>query len=149
MLTEAGLHKIIQRHKIIRPAQLKEYDFIFEACNNERSNEGIIQCLLKYFPKAACATNNNGDLPIHVACDNKNVTLDIIQFLIDAAPDTARSVNNNGSMPLHCLCDNEEVNEKKAVQILMNLRIQTLKLKKVDGALILPMAKQMFQCLKA
>ncbi len=118
VLTEAGLHKIIQRHNIIRPAQLKEYDFIFEACNNEIITEGIIQCLLKYFPNAASATNNNGWTPLHVACDNKNVTLDIIQFLIEAAPDTARSVNNNGSMPLHCLCDNEEVNEKAAIEIL-------------------------------
>eukprot|EP00984_Skeletonema_dohrnii_P031478 scaffold24019_cov159-Skeletonema_dohrnii-CCMP3373.AAC.3 len=66
--------------------------------------EGIIRCLLEYFPDAARSTGSNGQLPLHCVCGNPNVTLKIIQLLIDAAPDSVRSEDNYGNMPLHNSC---------------------------------------------
>ena len=115
LLTEDGIHKIMKQHKTEPP--LKDYDFFFEACGNERVTEGIIRCLLEYFPGAVNA-NDHGRTALHAACDNKNVTLNIIQFLIEGAPDSVRSVNEDGLMPLHYLCMNEAGDEAAAIQIL-------------------------------
>eukprot|EP00984_Skeletonema_dohrnii_P005574 scaffold1968_cov89-Skeletonema_dohrnii-CCMP3373.AAC.1 len=117
-LSEDGLREIIERHD--NNNHMSDYDFIFFACRNKRVTEGIIQCLLEYFPAAASAIEN-GWSPLHIACDNPNVTLNIIQLLIDAAPDSVRSVNNIGVMPLHYLCRNEELDETAALEILMLL----------------------------
>jgi len=116
-LSEDGLREIITRHGLT-PHDVSDYKFFFRACYNRRVNEGLIRCLLEYFPDAARATENGGELPLHVACGNTNVTLNIIQLLIDAAPDTVRSVNNYGNMPLHYLCRNEELDETAALGIL-------------------------------
>ena len=120
LLTEDGIHKILKRHKIIRSEPLKDYNFFFEACGNERNNEGIIRCLLKYFPEAVNA-NDHGRTPLHCACDNKIVTPKIIQLLIEAAPDSVRSVNEDGLMPLHYLCMDEAGDEAAAMQVLQFL----------------------------
>ena len=117
-ISEDGLREIIERHD--NNNHMSDYDFIFFACCNKRVNEGIIQCLLEYFPNAASAIEN-GWSPLHIACDNPNVTLNIIQLLIDAAPDSVRSVNNIGAMPLHDLCRNDELDETAALEILMLL----------------------------
>eukprot|EP00984_Skeletonema_dohrnii_P019433 scaffold9286_cov79-Skeletonema_dohrnii-CCMP3373.AAC.1 len=71
-LSEDGLREIIERRQ-----------------NNE---EGIIQCLIKYFPAAASATDEIGRSPLHLACGyNKNVTPGVVQLLIDATPDFVHS----------------------------------------------------------
>eukprot|EP00986_Skeletonema_menzelii_P007999 scaffold3240_cov155-Skeletonema_menzelii.AAC.3 len=90
------------------------------ACTNEKVTEGIIQCLLDYFPDAVNDVDGNGLLPLHFACENSSVSLDIIQLLIDAAPDTLRSQDNYGRLPLHCcLCGNTDLlGEKKMSDIL-------------------------------
>ena len=115
LLSEEGLREIIDCYGIIH---VGDYKFFREACRNERVTEGIIQCLLRYFPDAASAANENGLIPLHLACYNKNVTLNIIRFLIDAAPASVRSVTNIGRMPLHCLCQNRKLDEAAAIQIL-------------------------------
>ena len=117
-LSEEGIRKIIRRHGLTtKNHHVGDYSFL-AACCNERVNEGIIRCLLEYFPDAARASNNNGWTPLHCACFNENVTLGIIQLIIDAAPDSVRSVSKKGSMPLHKLCDNRKVDEKNATQVL-------------------------------
>eukprot|EP00984_Skeletonema_dohrnii_P030956 scaffold22890_cov109-Skeletonema_dohrnii-CCMP3373.AAC.3 len=141
-LSEEGLREIFELHQNqlkLAPnndnQHVSDYDFFFAACCNERVTERIIKYLLEYFPAAASAADDKGQLPLHVACGyNKNVTVNIIQLLIDAAPDSVRSVNkctfkhpyslhsnrviNEGWMPLHYLCDNENVGEISALEIL-------------------------------
>ena len=116
-LTEEGLREIFERCGST-PNQLSDYEFFSNAFRNERVTEGIIRCLLEYFPAAASATGEDGCLPLHYACDNKNVTLEIIQLIIDAAPDSVRSVCNSGWMPLHDLCSNQYVDEATGIKIL-------------------------------
>ena len=106
------LREIIQRHGLARNYHVVVSDFRFflAACRNERVTEGIIQCLLEYFPVAAMATDeDDGWTSLHCACSNENVTPNIIRILIEAAPDTVRSESNNGNMPLHSLCCNKKV----------------------------------------
>ena len=116
-ISVAGLREIIERHGLNNFPQ-RNYKFFRDACRNERVNEGIIQCLLEYFPAAITATDYLGQTPLHNACRNPNVTLNIIQLLIDAAPDSLRSVNDNGRMPLHCLCRNKELDESAELDML-------------------------------
>jgi ankyrin repeat protein len=118
-LSEDGLREIIERHGLVPNNYLvSDYRFFFAACNNERVTEGIIQCLLEYFPDAASASNTYGQTSLHIALCNKHVTLNIVQLLIDAAPNSICSLDNDGRMPLHCLCDSENVNEIIAIEIL-------------------------------
>ena len=124
-LSEEGLQQIIERHEC-QPNNYDyegDYKFFLVACINQRVIEGIIRCLLEYFPAAARATDSSGQLPLHYACRNSNMTLRIIQLLIDAAPDSVCSVTNFGSMPLHYLCRNKALDEATAIQIL-NLLIE-------------------------
>jgi ankyrin repeat protein len=111
-LSEGGLSERIERLTPIG------YKFFLAACRNEKVTEGIIRCLLEYFPDAAGAINDSGCTPLHYACSNKNITLNIIQLLIDAAPTTVRTVDNEGCMPLHCLCGNKKLDEIIAKEIL-------------------------------
>ena len=97
---------------------VSNYKFFLRACRNEKANEGIIRCLLEYFPAATGATNNGGCTPLHCACWNKNITLKIVQLLIDAAPDSVRTVDNYGRMPIHRLCRDNDVDEIAAMEIL-------------------------------
>jgi len=113
-LSEEGLREIIERHN---NPHVNNYDFFFWVYANERINEGIIRCLLEYFPDAASTITDNGLVPLHFVCRNKNVTLNIIQLLIDAAPDSVRSVDENGWMPLHYLSDNRKLDERAALEI--------------------------------
>ena len=117
-LSEDGVRAIIERHGLTPNNHVENYDFFREACFNERVTEGIIRCLLEYFPDAASSTNHIGVSPLHRACNNKNATFDVIQLLIDAAPDTVRSVPIFGWAPLHILCYNKFVDEGTAMQIL-------------------------------
>ena len=117
-LTEEGLREIIVRHGLT-PHDVSDYQFFFhEACYNKRVNEGIIQCLLEYFPVSISAADDHGLVPLHLACGNKYVTLNIVQLLIDAAPVTIRSADEDGYTPLHHLCMNEELDETAALGIL-------------------------------
>eukprot|EP00984_Skeletonema_dohrnii_P014838 scaffold6323_cov118-Skeletonema_dohrnii-CCMP3373.AAC.3 len=119
-LSEDSLRSIIDRHKL---THVSDYDFFLEACSNERVNEGIIRRLLKYFPDAARAIDEDGWSPLHFVCQNPNVTPKIVQLLIDAAPDSVRNKENeDGWMPLHCLCRNVDVDKTTAIEILKLLR---------------------------
>eukprot|EP00984_Skeletonema_dohrnii_P005881 scaffold2079_cov77-Skeletonema_dohrnii-CCMP3373.AAC.2 len=121
-LSEEGLREIIERHGLttqnLSSFRLGRFRFFHAACINDRVNEGIIQCLLEYFPVAASAANLYGQLPLYNACRNRNVTLNIIQLLIDASPASVRCQDNYGRMPLHHLCDNKQLDEAAALEIL-------------------------------
>ena len=120
LLSEEGLREIIERHGLTHHNNpLSDYKFFRVVCRNERVTEGIIRCLLEYFPDAASAINGVGWSPLHSACNNKGVTLNIIQILADSSPNSVRSVTINGDMPLHYLCSNTKlVDEATAIQIL-------------------------------
>ena len=88
-------------------------------CNNEKVTEGIIQCLLEYFPDAASSVDGHGNFPLHYACGNKSATLGIIQLIVDKAPDSVRSADGGeDKTPLHYLCQNKHVDEANALEIL-------------------------------
>ena len=118
-LSEEGLRDIIDRRGLTpNNHNLGNYKFFRDACFNERVTEGIIRCLLEYFPDAANYTDEYGCLPLHWACKNKNVTFNITQLLIAAAPNSVRGVNSYGNMPLHDLCSNQYVDEMTEIKIL-------------------------------
>lgn len=118
-LSEGGLRERIERLRL--SPIISDYKFFFEACDNERINEGIIRYLLEYFPDGASAADENEKTPLHYACNNKNVTLSIIQLLIHAAPESVRSVSDYGWMPLHYICRNENVDDVTATEIMTML----------------------------
>jgi ankyrin repeat protein len=119
LLSEEGIRKILERRGFItNDHDVSDYNFFLAACCNTRVTEGIIQCLLKYFPGAASATDRRERSPLHFACINPNVTLNIIKLIIDAAPASVRSEDNSGNMPLHYLCDNGKVDEAAALKVL-------------------------------
>ena len=121
-ISEEGIHEIIERHKASTPDnnhEVSDCEFLHQACGNEKVTEGIIQCLLEYFPHVALYDiDDEGLLPIHYACKNSKVSTGIIQLLIDAAPDSVRLASNYRHVPLHCLCANSELNEATALEIL-------------------------------
>ena len=124
LLSEEGLRKLIARHRLTPHDNhnlLSDYKFFHAACKNERVTEGIIQCLLEYFPDAASAIDEDdedGCLPLHTLCDNKNVTLNISQLITSAHPASVRGEDMEGNLPLHAICHNEEVDETIAIEIL-------------------------------
>ena len=117
-LSEEGVREIIERHGLTpNKNHVDNYAFFHAACKNERVTEGIIHCLLEYFPAASAATDD-GWSPLHYACKNKNMTVEIIQLLIHTAPASVRSETNYGDMPLHILCRNHQLGEAAGIQIL-------------------------------
>jgi len=117
-LSEEGLREIIERFGLspnIKP-RVCDYKFFIQACINERVTEGIIQCLLEYFPDAA--RGGTGCSPLYFACANTNMTLNIVQLLIDAAPESVRSVARDGRMPLHLYSQCSNKDETTALEIL-------------------------------
>eukprot|EP00984_Skeletonema_dohrnii_P012842 scaffold5242_cov107-Skeletonema_dohrnii-CCMP3373.AAC.1 len=128
-LEEEYLRDIIDRHELTlapdETLRVDDYKFFLEACRNSRVTEGIIRCLLEYFPAAARASYD-GSSPlhyacVHAACDNTNVTLNIIQLLIDAAPNSVSTLTHSGKLPLHHLCGNKTIDEAASIEILMLL----------------------------
>ena len=94
------LRKIIDRWKLMPNNNLNivHYDFFMKACKNELVDEGIVQCLLEYFPAAASATDDKGSTPLHYACQNKHVNSNIIKKLIEAAPESVSSITEGRGM---------------------------------------------------
>ncbi len=126
-LSKEGLLEIIERYGL-KPNYTyvsNDYVFFLAACHNERINEGIIKCLLEYFPGAASATSERGWSPLHCACFNPIVSLGIIHAIVDAAPNSVSSEDNEGWMPLHAFCGSDiEKNETAAVQKILKLLIE-------------------------
>ena len=121
-ISEESIREIIESHKESTPDnnhEVCDYDFFRAACHNEKVTEGIIGCLLEYYPDAALiVVVDDGRLPLHYACENSNVSLGIIRLLIDAAPDSVRHEESTGNLPLHRLCGNTNLDEATALQIL-------------------------------
>ena len=97
LLSEDGLREFIERHGLrLMPnndnVADEWYDFFGEACGNERVNEGIIRCLLEYFPDTIATYVDGIWTPLHSACCSRSVTLNIIQLLIDMPPPTLLAV---------------------------------------------------------
>jgi ankyrin repeat protein len=121
-LSVEGLHEIIERYGLTpdNTHHINDYKLILAACENERVTEGIIKCLLEYFPDAANAIDEDGNVPLYYACKNKSATIGkIIQILVDAAPDSIRSKDIEGWTPLHNLCNSDsDMDEAAAIKIL-------------------------------
>ena len=83
-ISEEGIHEIIQSHREMSSPdndhEVIDYVFFHQACYNEKVTEGIIQCLLEYFPAAANYPDDDGFLPLHYACGNNNVSPGIVQL---------------------------------------------------------------------
>ena len=118
---ENRLREILERYGCAPNNNLNidRYTFFFLACENELMTEGILRCLLEYFPNAASDTHSSGVMPLHVmCCCNKNVTLGMVQLLIEACPESIDRTNN-GVTPLHALSKNgENLDDSVAVDIL-------------------------------
>ncbi len=121
-----GLREIIERHNAAQnnnKNDITKYDFFIAACDNESVTEGVIRCLLEYFPNAARAIGEEGRLPLHVICSNKNVTLGLVELLIDAFPDSLRHETSNGCMPIHQLCRNNDLDDGEGGLKILELLI--------------------------
>ena len=120
-LSEDGLLEIIERHGCAPNNDGLNINckFFHEACRNEKVTEGILRCLLDYFPYAASATDDYEDLPLHKISKNRNVTPGMVQLLIDAFPDSLLH-DRGGFTPISYLCYNahDRVDEEVAVEIL-------------------------------
>eukprot|EP00984_Skeletonema_dohrnii_P020037 scaffold9691_cov80-Skeletonema_dohrnii-CCMP3373.AAC.1 len=142
-LSEEGLRQIIDRHELTPKTILRDYDFFHAACLNKQVTEGIIRCLLEYFPDAASTTDEQGGSPLHYACNNTNVTLKIIQLLINAAPDSVSSADIKGWMPLHCSCMKTELDgiaELKILKLLVERHPDAVRYADNNGLLPIHMA---------
>jgi ankyrin repeat protein len=128
-LSEDSLRAIFERHGCAQNNNNDpniNYIFYREACRNEKVTEGILRCLLEYFPNAARYADGNlaayagaaGRLPLHIICFNKNVTLGMVNLLIDAFPSSVSHEDNEGLMPLHYLCHNKNLGEDVGLEIL-------------------------------
>ncbi|KAK1734147.1 ankyrin repeat domain-containing protein [Skeletonema marinoi] len=120
LLSEEVLRELITRHglKPNNNLNIRDYEFFLRACCNERVTEGIIRCLLEYFPDAGSFTSTDGKTPLHLICNNTNVTRSMVELLIDAAPNSVRIVTQLGWMPLHCLCLNRKLDDETSMEIL-------------------------------
>lgn len=113
--SEAGLRELFEQHGYLPNADF-DYnahmlaggdEFFHNACLNERVSEGVLRCLLEYFPGAAIIrSTSSGETPLHCICSNKNATLGMVKLLIDAAPESVQREDYFGKTPLHCLCCN-------------------------------------------
>ncbi len=121
-LSEDGLKEIIQRHGCAPNNNLNmNCGFILWACDNELVSEGIIRCILEYFPDAASYCCQNGDgvaTPLQYICFSKNATRGIVQLLIDASPESLCEEDDKGWKPLFYLCCNENLDASIKLDIL-------------------------------
>ena len=115
-LSEKGLREIIGLHGC--NDNDPNIRFFRAACRNEQITEGIIRCLIEYFPNAVRHSGKRGQLPLHNICYNKNVTLGMVQLLINAFPESLRHEDNDCLMPLHVLCIKKNLNEEVKLEIL-------------------------------
>jgi ankyrin repeat protein len=102
---------------------VSNYKFFLRACRNEKANEGIIRCLLEYFPAATSATDYyNGRSPLHLVF-NKNITPNVsegrIRCLLQYFPQGASATDDEGRSPLHCACSNKNIT-LNIVQLLID-----------------------------
>ena len=118
-LSEKGLREIIGLHGCAPNNDSNiNYEFFLEACGNERVTEKILRFLLKYFPNAARAIEEeDGFTSLHIICENKHVTLGMVQLLIDAFPESVRHESKDRCMPIHRLCNNEDLDEEIGLEI--------------------------------
>ena len=61
-ISEEGIHKIIEHHKESTPnnnLSVSDYEFFHSACSSAKVTEGIIRCLLEYFPAAAATDDED------------------------------------------------------------------------------------------
>ncbi len=120
-LSEDGLREIFERQGCApnNNNHVYDYDFFLWACRNERVTEGILRCLLEYFPDAVNATTSRAIMPLHYICANKNATQGMVQLIIDACrPESIDRGDDDGWTPLHTLCINKNLENSTAVDIL-------------------------------
>jgi ankyrin repeat protein len=142
-LSEDSLREIIQRYgcEPNNNHRVENFDFFLEFCSNNLVTEGILRCLLEYFPDAA-NVSSDGWLPVHMICLFKNATRAMVQLLIDADPESIDRANNDDVTPLHFLCANTDVEDNNALDILaLFLERSPAAAQRVDGYGCLPIHK--------
>jgi len=119
-LSEDGLREILERYRCAPKNNHHHHhvEIIICACHNELVTEGILRCLLEYFPDAAGDICSEGVTPLHELCFFPHVTRGMVQLLVDASPESLATTTNVGNTPLHILCINKKLDESTAVDIL-------------------------------
>ncbi len=108
-LSEEGLREILERHEVTPSSKPDGADFFFcNMCMDGKVTEGIIQCLIEYFPDAIKSYDDYGGTVLHYACLNKSITRGMMQLLIDADPTNLRKGDTSDNTPLHTLCRVEQ-----------------------------------------
>lgn len=62
-----------------------------------------IQQILQQYPDAVKATNDKGDLPVHLACFNE-ASLQVVELLVSYYPESLRIQDSQGSLAIHWAC---------------------------------------------
>ena len=115
-----GLGEIIESYGCKQNSNIHSEDCVFfiEFCCNPFVTEGILRCLLGYFPSAASAVSSIGITPLQMLCFNENATLNMVQLVVDACPESLDRGDNDGFTPLHFLCNNKDLEDTTALDIL-------------------------------
>ena len=123
-LSESGLREILDKYgcELNDNLDIDKYEFFVVACYNKLVTEGIIRCLLEYFPRAGSASID-GMTPLHVIlCANKNVTLDMVELLVDVYPESPRIVASETiPNPLRFLCNGETLLDDEHATIALDI----------------------------
>eukprot|EP00985_Skeletonema_marinoi_P010753 scaffold5048_cov83-Skeletonema_marinoi.AAC.5 len=102
-------------------------------CDNKHIDEAsaleILELLKEKCPEAVRhATNNNGDLPIHIA-SGCSKSVQFCRVLIEAYPGSERITASNGMLPFHCACAE---NTRAAVEYVYKLYPDAINLATTD-----------------
>ncbi len=117
-----GLHGVAPNNN---HPNIIDYAFFHEACRNEKVTDGVLRCLLEYFPNAIRYADERGRLPLHIICrNNSHVALGMVQLLIDAYPESVSHEDSKGWMPLHALCYNKFLDNKEVGLKILKLLIE-------------------------
>lgn len=75
-----------------------------QACSHPSTDSfQTVQQILQQYPDAVKATNNKGDLPLHLACFN-GASLQVVELLVSYYPESLRISDSQGSLAIHWAC---------------------------------------------
>ncbi|CAK4286722.1 unnamed protein product [Aphanomyces euteiches] len=72
-------------------------------------NVSLLQLVLSMDQTAACRSDLNGQLPLHVLVANPNITLEALELVLQINPQGVDVIDANGQSPLHLLCANDSI----------------------------------------
>jgi len=73
------------------------------ACSHSPVDLNAVRSIIQKYPSSVKATNNKGDLSLHLACYN-GASLEVVEYLVISYPDSIRIPDNQGSLALHWAC---------------------------------------------